>query len=104
MNLEINNEKNPKPNSSNFSKELENYINKSPITFSIDRFEDDFAICEDKQTHEMVNIKRDLLPNNCKEGDIIQFVNGTYSLDKEQTQKEQKEIKNLVDSLFKKKN
>lgn len=104
MNIEINKGKNERnPDSSEFSKELTNYISKSS-SFSIDRFEGEFAICENKQTNEMVNIKRSLLPEDCNEGDIIEFRDGIYVLNKTQTQKEQAEIKDLVDSLFKKKN
>lgn len=78
---------------------LEKNIN---VEFSIDRFEGEFAICENKQTNEMINIKRDLLPINCKEGDIIKLVNGIYILDKKETQNIQSEIKDMVNNLFKK--
>lgn len=104
MNLEINNNLNKKSSKSSFSEELENYINKTNTLFSIDRFEGNFAICENKQTQEIVNIQKNLLPINATEGDIIRFVNGKYILDIEQTKKEREDIKNLVDNLFKRKN
>lgn len=99
MNLEINHEQNKKNSSNDFTEELKNYISK-PVTFSIDRFEGDFAICENKQTNEMVNIEKSLLPNNSKEGDIIKLENGIYVLDVQSTNKEQEEVKNLVNNLF----
>ncbi len=101
MDLEINNQNN-KISSDDFSKELENHLSKV-ITFSIDRFENNFAVCENKQTNEMVNIEKSLLPIDCKEGDIIKFENGIYTLDLDKTNKEKEEIKNLVNNLFKKK-
>lgn len=103
MNLEMNNNFNKKNSTNNFSKELENYIDKINTSFSIDRFEGNFAICENRKTQEMVNIEKSLLPEECKEGDIIKFENGKYTIDNSQTKKEKEEIKNLVDNLFKKK-
>lgn len=84
-----------------FSHELKNQIEKTTF-FSIDRFEGDFAICENKSTGEMVNIKKSLLPESSKEGDILKFENGVYILDKVATQNNQNEIKNMVNNLFKK--
>ncbi len=103
MNLEINNNFNNKSSKNAFSEELENYIDKTNTSFSIDRFEGDFAICEDRKTKKMVNIEKSLLPIGATEGDVIRFVNGKYILDIAQTKKEKEEIKNLVDNLFKRK-
>lgn len=100
LNIE-NNKKNVIDNS--FSKELRNSIEKN-ILFSIDRFEGNFAVCENQSTNEIVNIERELLPAECKSGDIIKFENGLYILDKETTQEKQEEIKNMVNNLFKKRN
>lgn len=101
--MELNLENNKKQNSNNsFSKELENSISKEP-TFSIDRFEGNFAICENKETSEMVNIEKSLLPEDCKVGDIIKFKNGVYLVDKIATQTEKDEIKTMVNNLFKRK-
>ncbi len=102
MNLNIeNNNKNNIDNS--FSRELKESIEKS-IQFSIDKFEGEFAVCENKETNEIINIRKSLLPKNCKEGDIIKLENGVYIIDKISTENAHKEIKNLVDNLFKKKN
>lgn len=103
MILDINDNKKQNPNSDNFSSELNNYIQKTNSTFSIDRFENNFAVCENRETGEMVNIPITNLPENAKEGSILKFENGKYILDIESTKKEQQEIKNLVDNLFRKK-
>lgn len=102
MNLNIENNNKTDINNS-FSKELKNSIEKKS-QFSIDRFEGDFAICENKETNEMININKSLLPSNCKEEDIIKLENGVYIIDKATTNAEQEEIKNMVNNLFKKKN
>ena len=100
--MELNIENNAENLSNNsFSNELKNKLEKT-IFFSIDRFEDDFAICENKTTGEMVNIKKSLLPEFSKEGDILKFENGVYIIDKNSTQNAQTEIKNMVNNLFKK--
>ncbi len=101
MNLNIENN-NTKLNNS-FSKELKKSIEKAP-RFSIDRFEGEFAICENKETNEMINIHCSLIPENSKEGDILKLENGVYVIDKITTNTEQDEIKCMVNSLFRKKN
>lgn len=101
MNLDI--ENNNKKLNSSFSKELKKSIEKKS-QFSIDRFEGDFAICENKETNEIINIHRSLIPENCKEGDILKLENGVYIIDKVSTNTEQNEIKSMVNNLFKKKN
>ena len=103
MILEIN-DNNEKNNSESFSSELNNYIEKTKTTFSVDRFEGNFAVCENRETGEFIDIPISELPENIKQGSIIKLENGNYILDIESTKKEQEEIKNLVDNLFKKKN
>lgn len=102
MILEIN-DNDKKNNSENFSSELNNYIEKTKTTFSVDRFEGNFAVCENRETGEFVDIPLSELPENIKEGSMLKFENGKYILDIESTRKEQEEIKNLVDNLFKRK-
>ena len=80
---------------------LEN--NNNITTFSIDRFEENFAVCENRKTGVFVNIPIIELPPNCTKGSILKFENGKYILDQNLTQKKQSEIKNMVNNLFKKK-
>ncbi len=101
MNLEIENSKNFI--SSNLSNDLKKHLEKTNATFSIDRFEGNYAVCENMKTGEFVNISKDLLPEGCSEGSILKFENGKYIFDIFQTKQEQDNIKNLVDNLFKKK-
>lgn len=102
MILEINNN-DKKNNSKDFSSELNNYIEKTKTSFSIDRFEGDFAVCENRETGEFINIPLTKLPKNIKEGSILKFESRNYILDIGSTKKAQEEIKNLVDNLFKRK-
>lgn len=101
MDLEIENNNFSNLQSENFSKELKKHLE---VTFySIDRFEESFAVCENLFTGEFINIKKDLLPSDAKEGSILKFENNKYVIDYEKTAKKQEEIKNMVDSLFKRK-
>ena len=75
---------------------------ESSLRYSIDRFEGEFAVCENLETGEMINIRIDLLPDGIKEGSIIKFDNKSYILDSETTKEKQEKIKNIVNNLFKK--
>ena len=48
----------------------------------------------------MVNIKVSLLPNGVKEGDILIEENGSYRIDKDETQKRKKDIASNMSDLF----
>lgn len=87
----------------NFSNELKNHLEKKIKSFSIDRFEDIFAVCEDLETGEIVNIEINTLPQNCKEGSIITLENGVYTIDIQKTLEKQKDISKMVNNLFKRK-
>ena len=66
----------------------------------VDRFEGDFAVCEDRDTGEMVDFKRDDLPQNAKEGSILQYSNGKFELDSKQEQEVSERIKQKMDNLW----
>lgn len=101
LNKHLKSEKHISNNS--FSEEFNNHLELESKFFSIDRFEDEFAVCENIKTGEMVNIEKVLLPENIKEGSIIKCENGKFILDNEATSKKQAEIKSMVNNLFKKK-
>lgn len=68
--------------------------------YTIDRFEGDFAVCENRKTREMINIERIKLPSNVYEGSIIKYVNGRYFLDKESTKNIEKVIEEKMKGLW----
>ena len=72
------------------------------IKYSIDRFEENIAVCEELKSGKIININKKDLPNNCKEGDIIIFENGKYWIDEEETKSQKDEISSMLNSLFKK--
>lgn len=65
----------------------------------IDRFEDEYAVCED-ENKKILNINKSKIPKQAKEGDIIIYRNGTYILDKEKTLNRKKYIEELTKDLW----
>lgn len=68
--------------------------------FSIDRFEEDMVILENRENGNRINVERNKLPSNLKEGDILKCINGKYSLDKERTQEETNRLRNKMNDLW----
>lgn len=68
--------------------------------YSIDRWEEDVAILENRETGKIIQVDKSKLPENSKEGDILKKVNGKYSLDKKRTEEETNRIKNKMDDLW----
>ena len=71
------------------------------VLFSIDRFEGNYAVCENLTTNKFCNIPKNKLPKNCKAGSIIKFDNNCYTLDEKSTSTKQTQVKNMVNNLFK---
>ncbi|MCH5297965.1 MAG: DUF3006 domain-containing protein [Ruminococcus sp.] len=67
--------------------------------FTIDRIEEGKAVLE-CENGDMVNLDVASLPKNIKEGDILEFADGSYFLDDEETSRRKKKIKELMSSLF----
>ncbi len=68
--------------------------------FTIDRFEGDFAVIEDRNTGKMLDIKKEDLPENAKEGDILDKINGKYIVNEEKTLEAKERIKDKMKNLW----
>ncbi len=68
--------------------------------YSVDRFEGEYAILENRKTNEIKNVKRDMLPENIKEGSILQYVNGKYTYNEELTKEETNRIQEKMNKLW----
>ena len=64
----------------------------------IDRFEGDFAVVE-LENGEMRNIKRELVPVEAKEGDVLNIIE-VISIDNEETEKRRKKIEELTEDMW----
>lgn len=67
--------------------------------FTIDRIEEGKAVLE-CENGEMVSLEVSSLPKNIKEGDVLEFADGSYFLDNEETEKRKKHIRDLMSNLF----
>ena len=68
--------------------------------YSVDRFEGEYAVLENRKTNETKNVKKDMLPENIKEGSILQYVNGKYTYNEERTQEEVNRIQDKMNKLW----
>ena len=50
------------------------------MIYTIDKIIENYAVLENNETHEMIDININLLPKNIKEGSILILKNNTYSL------------------------
>lgn len=98
----LENEAHSKINIENFMKEIESRFKnmQEEKEYTIDRFEGDLAVCEDRKTKEMINIKRKDLPEDSREGSILKLKNGKFELDLEEEEKVEKRIKEKMDNLW----
>jgi len=81
---------------------LNNFWKKEYVMkkYTVDRFEGDYAVCE-TEDNSFVNIQRNKLPKNTKEGDfIIEKEDGAFFVDTEATEERRKLIRKKLDSLF----
>lgn len=68
--------------------------------FTIDRFEDNIVVLENRNTQEMINLKRSELPEGINTGDIIKRINGKFFIDDEKTKVVSERIKNKINDLW----
>ena len=69
------------------------------MTYTIDRFEAEYAICENRETREIVDIPIANIPIDAKEGDILLFSEGVYRIDHKETKIARSEIQELMAKL-----
>jgi hypothetical protein len=67
---------------------------------TIDRFEGEYAVCE-KTDRTMINIKKDNLPVEAREGDVLVIDGEDIRIDTGATSKRKKAIRKLMDDLWK---
>ena len=102
--MELNTENNNENLISNFTQELNTFLENhiEGETFTIDKIENNIAVCENRRTKEFINIHISKLPNNIKENDIIKYSNGNYILEENETISAKENIKSKFDTLRKK--
>lgn len=80
---------------------LEEKLNLKNEKYTIDRFEGDVAVLENRENGEMLNIDRKKLPKDAKESDILKFSNGKFEVDKEETKTIEERIIDKANRIWK---
>lgn len=65
----------------------------------IDRFEGNYAVCE-KDDKTMINIEKNKVPKEAKEGDILKIIDDKITIDAEETARRKSEIEELSKDLW----
>lgn len=65
----------------------------------IDRFEGNYAVCED-ENKKMINILKDLIPSKSQEGDVLYFDGNIYLIDNEDTKRRKELIEKLMKDVW----
>lgn len=109
MNLNLeNNRKFSSHQSDNLIQDLRSFLNNTNNTttyYSIDRFINNFAVCENLTTGEFINIPKILINKKAKPGHVIikNKNSNKFTIDINKTKELQSEIQELAKSLFKRK-
>ena len=69
--------------------------------FSLDSFEENRAILENRKTNEMIEVDRNRIPKDAKEGDILKFIDNEFKIDMELTNQKSEEIKEKMNKIWK---
>ena len=70
------------------------------IMFTVEKIEDNIVILEDRNKNTFFNIDKSMLPNNIKEGDILDLKDNMYIINKDLTKKIKEDIRNKFNSLM----
>ena len=75
-------------------------LEKMEQELTIDRFEGNIAVCEDRKTGKMIEVDISLLPENCAEGTVLKYQNGRYEIDNKKQEEISSRIQNKMDNLW----
>lgn len=65
----------------------------------IDRFEGNYAVCE-KEDRTMINIEKNKIPIEAKEGSVLSITEDGITIDEEDTKSRRKDIEELTKDLW----
>lgn len=84
-----------------FQRELTNKLEEMESRFTIDRFEGDVVVLENRDTGEMLNVNKKDIPQDAKEGTILKLNKDKYEIDIEEQRIVEDRIKNKMRNLWK---
>ncbi|MBQ3021289.1 MAG: DUF3006 domain-containing protein [Bacilli bacterium] len=68
--------------------------------YTVEKIEDTIVSLENRNNKEIIEIKKDILPNNIKEGDILDYIDNKYIINKVLTNKVKNNIKKRFSNLI----
>ena len=69
--------------------------------FTLDRYESDYAVCENRTTGEMFDIPRLMVDPYARDGDILKLENGKYRIDYNENEKQREISRELTKHVTK---
>ena len=66
----------------------------------IDRFEGDIAICEIRESGELIEVEKSKLPKDATDGTVLRYKNGEYIIDIEGQKKIEERIQELMRQVW----
>ena len=69
--------------------------------FVIDRIEEDIVVCENLETKEILNIEKNKLPEDIRQGLVIKLEDDIYIIDTEKTEERRQIIHEKIKNLWK---
>lgn len=84
-----------------FQRELTNKLEEMESRFTIDRFEGDVVVLENRDTGEMLDVNKKDIPQDAKEGTILKLNKDKYEIDIEEQRIVEDRIKNKMKNLWK---
>ena len=92
--------------SNSFRKELQEQVTtllqkpqSKHAEFTLDRFQGDFAVLENRTNGQMIDVPIGKIPSGVAEGSILRYENNIYIVDHELTEKSRIEIRDLMKEL-----
>ena len=67
--------------------------------FIIDRFEEGFAVVENIEGENMIQIEKKMIDEAAREGDVIFLSDGEYKVDIEATERRRREVLELLRNI-----
>ena len=66
----------------------------------VDRIENDIAVCENRRNKKIIEIQLSKLPEGGKEGTVIKYCMGKYSIDTETQNEIEKRIQEKMNGIW----
>ncbi len=68
--------------------------------FTVDRFEENYVVLENRNTNEIINVNKNELPEGIDAGDILDKINGKYIIDRNKTEEVSNRISDKMNNLW----